>query len=92
MDLRWQGKKRTNSLSTFIIHSPPLLPGDSVIIPTRANSEHTRSTGRCLVILVVSSFSRCSEGRLAREARDGAARAAANEVTTLGVKVVGKRR
>ena len=82
---------RTRSLSAFMVHSPPLLPGPSLIIPTRESSEHTRKTGRCLDTLVASSFSLCSGAIAASAARGGGAKAAARDETRTGVNAFGKR-
>jgi len=40
------GSLDNSSFKTFMIHSPPLRPGPSRIIPINANSEHTLRTGR----------------------------------------------
>ena len=79
----------TRSFSVFITHSPPLFLGPSWMIPTSANSEQTRSTGRWRDTLVASSFSRCSGAIAAKTARAGGASTAAKAITTDGVKVVG---
>lgn len=82
----------TSSFILFKIHSPPLLFGASRIIPTRANSEHTRKTGRCLVTRAASSFSRCSGARADSAARDGALSAVEKAETRAGVNALGNRR
>jgi hypothetical protein len=84
-------RKRTSSFKAFMIHSPPLLVGESRMIPTSANSAHTRKMGRCLVIRAESSFSRCSGAKADNAARDGALSAADREVTSAGVKEVENR-
>jgi hypothetical protein len=83
--------KRTSSFKAFMIHSPPLLVGASRMIPTSANSAHTRKMGRCLVIRAASSFSRCSGAKADNAARDGALSAADKEATSAGVKEVENR-
>jgi len=66
----------TSSFIAFMIHSAPLLSGLSLMMPTRANSEQTRSIGRCRVTREESSFSRCSGASAANIAREGALMAA----------------
>jgi hypothetical protein len=74
-----------------MIHSPPLLVGASRMIPTSANSAHTRKMGRCLVIRAASSFSRCSGAIADNVARDGALSATDKVATSAGVKEVENR-
>lgn len=62
------------------------------MIPTRANSELTRSIGRCLVTRAESSFSRCSDAKVASAARDGALSADEIKDTSVGVKTLENRR
>jgi hypothetical protein len=75
-----------------MIHSPPLLVGLSRIIPTSANSEQTRRTGRCRDIRAVSSFSRCSGVNDESADRAGGLNAEDINETTAGVKVLGNLR
>ena len=75
-----------------MIHSPPLLLGESRMIATRANSEHMRNTGRCFIMRAASSFSRCSGTRADMAPRDGALRAVAKDDTSAGVNALGNRR
>ena len=84
--------KRTRSRTAFMIHSPPLLSGPSLMIPTRASSAHTRRTGRWRDTRVESSFSRCSGESAASAAREGGARAAETDETMPGVNALGNRR
>lgn len=81
----------TRSLSALIIHSPPLRPGASRMIPTSASSAHTRSTGLCLCTRAASSFSLCSGAILASVALDAGASATARWPMSAGVNVFGKR-
>lgn len=74
-----------------MIHSAPLLAGLSLIIPIKANSEHTRRMGRCRVTRADSSFSRCSGVNELSVARFGAPIAGARTDSKAGVKDIGKR-
>jgi hypothetical protein len=92
MFIRLIGMSRlTSSFIAFINHSPPLLSGESLMMPTRASSEQTRTIGRCRTIRADSSFSLCSGLRLANAAREGALIAAARFETSAGVNVLEKR-
>jgi hypothetical protein len=62
------------------------------MIPTSANSEHNRTTGRCFATRAESSFSLCSGVRFATAARCGGLIALVRLETKAGVKVVRKRR
>ncbi len=77
---------------TFMIHSPPLRLGESLMTPTNASSEHTRRTGLCRVTREESSFSLCSGGRLDKLARDGLLRVDAKDGTSAAANEEGNRR
>jgi len=81
-----------NSFNVFIIHSPPLLSWVSLMIPTSANSQQTRRTGRCRMMRVESSFSRCSRASADNAARDGELSEEDREDTSTGVNVLGNLR
>jgi hypothetical protein len=62
------------------------------MMPTKANSAHTRSNGRCLVTRLASSFSLCSGLRALSATRDGGPKAVDRVATSGGVNDFGKRR
>ena len=61
------------------------------MIATNASSEHTRSIGRWRMTRAESSFSLCSRGKAANEARGGALRAEDKLATSVTVNEFGKR-
>jgi hypothetical protein len=62
------------------------------MIPTKANSEHTRRIGLCLDTRAESSFSRCSGAIADSAVREGGPRADDNDDITTGVNVLGNLR
>lgn len=61
------------------------------MMPTKANSEQTRTMGRCRVTRVESSFSRCSGVKDANDPREGALIAADKFEIKAGVNDFEKR-